>query len=65
MKRYAVLITFAPGVSEKQANDALDTIKALPAVHKDAWRGLDGSWRSTPVVNEYNDEHGSPVFYIP
>ena len=65
MKRFGTLLTFKPGTTEKQAEVALETIRAIEAVYSDSWMGIGGRPRQTPRLEQFDDEYGGPVFYLP
>jgi len=65
MKRFGTLLVFKPGTTKRQAEQTLETIRSMDVVHSDSWTGIDGKPRRTPRVEQFDDDHGSPVFYIP
>jgi hypothetical protein len=72
--RYGALLKFADGVSRSEAIAALKSIKHLLDLPEGGDYEPTGDGRvkwvaaplkGTDIVKEYNDEHGSPVWYIP
>lgn len=73
--RYGSLLKFAEGVTREEAIAALKTIKHLLELPEGGdWVRDEATnsakWVARPVtgkdmVKEYNDEYGSPVWYIP
>jgi len=65
MKRFGTLLTFKPGTTKKQAEAALETIREMDDVFSDQWISVAGRPRVSPRVEQFDDDHGSPVFYLP
>ncbi len=57
MKRYGTVLVFKPGIEREEIQEALEDMVGL----------LDGDcWlEQTPPINEFDDQYGGPVWYIP
>jgi hypothetical protein len=66
MIRRAALIHFREGVTDAEARKALEKITDVLEVPY-VWNNGFGQPNSTvgDYVNEYDDEYGGPVWYIP
>jgi hypothetical protein len=57
MRRHGAVLVFKKGTSKKQAEAALRRVKDV----------IDPNYYADParLVNEFEDDHGGPVWYIP
>ena len=57
MNRYGVVLVFRPGTTRQEAEAALGKVDHV----------LDRSYyvRGKPNVNEFDEEYGGPVWYVP
>ena len=65
MKRVAALVYFEDGTTLEQAATVLREMKTTLDNHEHANESLRGCAVENAVVNEYDSEIGSPVWYIP
>ena len=66
MKRFGTVIVFKPEVTKAEARKVLKQLEASGLVSTSDWVSpVNGENYHTPVVYEYEDRFGSPVWYIP
>jgi len=67
MKRYGAVIVFREWVTEAQAAQVLKDMAVLGCLIEDPSRPPDPSWDfpGSSGVNEFDDDVGGPVWYIP
>jgi hypothetical protein len=56
-KRLGTVLVFKPGVTKAEAEKALDKIASVIAT--------DYYIAPKPPINEFNPDHGGPVWYVP
>lgn len=68
MKQYGAVVVFKPGVSRGDAERAIAALASSGQVEAGVQYDADAHRfvkRSAPAVNEFEGEHGGPVWYIP
>jgi hypothetical protein len=76
VKRHGAVVVFKPGVTREQAARALASISDVLDFPKQSYRyvsvvpkgpiqSVTRPFKPEDAVHEYEDEHGSPVWYIP
>ena len=64
-KRFGMLVLLKPGITQAEADETLEVIRHMETVELKSWVDFRRNIRDEPSVRGYDDDHGTPVWYIP